>query len=113
MYEVIFFTTNKGICPVDELLDILTPKVQAKVEKWMFKLQEHGPNLPRPFADVVDGKIRELRVSFSPNTYRFLYFFHGKRIVITHGFVKKTKQVPMNEIDKSRKYMLDYLARHV
>lgn len=64
MYEIIFYQDKRGRCPTDEFLDGLQPKVRAKAEKWLEKLEEEGPNLPRPFADVVRDKIRELRLSF-------------------------------------------------
>ncbi|MBN3038740.1 MAG: type II toxin-antitoxin system RelE/ParE family toxin [Candidatus Omnitrophica bacterium] len=111
MYEVIFYTDNRDRCPADEFLDDLQSKVRGKVEKWIEKLEEDGPNLPRPYADTVKGKIRELRIVFSPNYYRFLYFFFGKTIVITHGFVKKTDKIPETEIERAGRMMQDFLQR--
>ncbi len=81
MYEVIFYTDSRDRCPTDEFLDKLQNKVRGKVAKWIGKLEEEGPNLPRPYADIVRGKIRELRLVFSPNYYRFLYFFLGKKLL--------------------------------
>ena len=89
MYEVIFYLDKRERCPAEEFLNELELRIRAKVEKWMEKLEEEGPNLPRPFADVLRGKIRELRISFRSNRYRFLYFFFGKKIIITHGFEEK------------------------
>lgn len=112
MYKVIFYESLTGKCPTDEFLDKMQPKVRAKVEKWMVKLEEEGPNLPRPFADVVRGKIRELRMRFGSNYYRFLYFFFGKKIIVTHGFLKKTDKIPPGEINRAQRMMQDYLQRH-
>jgi len=39
-----------------------------------------------------------------------LYFFYGKTIVITHGFVKKTDAVPVNEIELAERYMDEFIA---
>jgi len=108
-YEVIFFETSTGRCQTNDFLDSLQLKVKAKVEKWIEKLEEHGPHLPRPYADVVSGKIRELRIKFGSNQYRLLYFFYGKTVVITHGFVKKTDAVPANEITLAERYMNEFL----
>ena len=52
-------------CPTQDFLEDLPVKVRAKVTKWLDLLKREGSNLPRPYADVVRGKIRELRVSFS------------------------------------------------
>jgi phage-related protein len=97
-YEVLFYESPRGDCFAEDFLDDLPVKAKAKLEKWLQKLEEHGPDLPRPYADVVRGKIRELRLVFASSQYRFLYFFLGKRIIITHGFVKKTDKVPEEEI---------------
>lgn len=110
-YEVIFYRRSDGSCPTDEFLDTLGHKVRAKAQKWMLQLEIYGPNLPRPYADVVRGKIRELRVGFASQHYRFLYFFAGKRIVITHGFLKKTGPVPEEEIDRAERQMNDFLGQ--
>lgn len=112
MYKVIFYEDLKGSCPTDNFLDEMQLKIQAKIEKWMVKLEEEGPNLPRPFADVVRGKIRELRIRFGSDYYRFLYFFLDKKIIITHGFLKKTDKIPPGEIDRAERMMQDYLQRH-
>jgi len=74
-------------------------------------LEERGPDLPRPFADTVRGKIRELRVSFQHHEYRFLYFFFGRIIVMTHGFLKKSDKVPAGEINRAQKCMDNFLEQ--
>ncbi len=57
-YQVIFYKSVDGYCPVEEFLDLIPVKVRAKVAKWIIRLEECGPDLPRPFADVVRGKIK-------------------------------------------------------
>ncbi len=110
-YDVLFYETAEGQCPAQEFLDELAPKVRGKVAKWLELLEHEGPNLPRPYADVVRGKIRELRVSFSGLHHRLLYFFHSKHIVMTHGFVKKTAAIPEEELARAQRYMVDFEAR--
>ena len=110
-YEVLFYQTADGRSFAKEFLGTLEIHVKAKFEKWLEQLELQGPNLPRPFADVVYGKVRELRLRFGPLHYRFLYFFAGKKIIITHGFIKKTDRVPEEEIVRAIRYMNDFLAR--
>jgi phage-related protein len=110
-YEVLFYKDLAGNCPVEDFLDALTVKARAKAAKWIEKLEEFGPDLPRPYADIVRGKIRELRVIFASAQYRLLYFFCGKYIVITHGFTKKTNEVPDNELRKAENMMRDFEFR--
>lgn len=110
-YEVLFYEDEKGRCPTEQFLKLLPLKVRGKLAKWIEKLEEYGPDLPRPYADVVRGKIRELRLVFASDHYRFLYFFHGKKIIITHGFVKKTDRLPENEIKKAERFRIDFGER--
>jgi phage-related protein len=112
MYEVFFYEDERGRCQVDEFLDNIRLKERGKVEKWIEKLEREGPNLPRPFADTLRGKIRELRIRFGSNNYRFLYFFYGKAIIITHGFAKKTSKTPLREIEYSENKMTEFLKRN-
>ena len=107
-YEVIFHERPSGQCPMDEFLDSLPSKVRAKLMRWIEKLESEGPDLPRPYADIVREKIRELRLQFGNNQYRCLYFFDEKRIVMTHAFMKKTDRVPEREIVGAEKLMEEY-----
>ena len=109
-YKVIFYTNHRGDCPVDEFLDNLETKVRAKVLKWLQLLSEQGPRLPRPYADVLEGPIRELRVSLARLEVRLLYFFdQGRIIVVSHGFLKKTRTVPKTEIERAKTVRANWL----
>jgi len=110
-YVVLFYRTETGRCPTREFLSSLSLKVRAKISKWIEKLEECGPDLPRPYADIVCGKIHELRIVFASTQYRLLYFFYGRYIIITHGFVKKTDEIPGNEIEKAQNLMRDFELR--
>lgn len=110
-YQVIFYTNIQGHCLTKEFLDNLPDKVKGKALQWIQKLEQEGPDLPRPYADTVRGKIRELRVIFASGHYRFLYFFYHKYIVITHGFIKKTDKIPENEIERAHRLMRDFEQR--
>lgn len=110
-YRVIFYSDERDRCPTTVFLKSLSIKIEAKLNRWIDRLEELGPDLPRPYADILRGKIRELRLTFASQQYRFLYFFWGKVVVITHGFLKKTAEVPEAEIDRARRYMDDFEIR--
>lgn len=61
-WKVEFYRNPRGDEPAREFVESLDIKARAKVTKWLGLLEEKGPALPRPFADVLDGPIRELRV---------------------------------------------------
>jgi len=110
-YEIEFYRESDGHCPVDEFMDSLPDKHLARVHAYLELLEEKGPDLQRPYADILGEKIRELRPGFGRHEYRFLYFFAGRRIVVTHGFLKKTDRVHPREIERALRYMRDWLAR--
>ncbi|OGZ60910.1 MAG: hypothetical protein A2919_00045 [Candidatus Spechtbacteria bacterium RIFCSPLOWO2_01_FULL_43_12] len=109
MYKVIFYKTSRGEEPTVRYLKTLDVKVRTKFYKLLTLLENLGPNLRRPYADLLKNKIYELRIKFGSNQYRTLYFFFGREyIVITHGFTKKTDQVPEIEIKRTETYRKDF-----
>jgi phage-related protein len=109
---LVFYTTERGDSPIDEFLDGLDKKSRAKVAAHLSLLEEEGPNLKRPYADVVRGKIRELRIQFSSNQYRILYFFHLRnQIVMVHAFSKKSPQLKEKDLELAEKRMEDWVRR--
>jgi hypothetical protein len=111
-YVVEYYRTDRGDCPIEEFLESLIEKHRAKIEKFIEMLEEYGPDLPRPYADVLDGPVRELRIKFGNLQYRILYAFRGKIVLLTHGFVKKTWAVNQREIDRAKKYLSDWISRN-
>jgi phage-related protein len=112
LYNLIFYTTERGDSPVDDFLDALDKKSRAKVAAHLSLLEEQGPNLKRPYADVVRGKIRELRIHQSSNQYRILFFFQARdQIVLVHAFSKKTQQLKEKDIELAERRMEDWIRR--
>lgn len=108
MYNLLFYTNARSDSPIDDFLDSLDKKSRAKVAVYLSLLEEHGPHLGRPYADIVRRKIRELRIHQSSNQYRILYFFHLRdQIVLVHAFSKKTQQLKEKDIELAEKRMED------
>jgi Phage derived protein Gp49-like (DUF891) len=81
LFDLIFFTTERGDSPIDEFLDGLDKKSRAKVAAYLSLLEEEGPNLKRPYADVIRGKIRELGFTIARiNTASFTSFMCAIRL---------------------------------
>jgi phage-related protein len=54
----------------------------------------------------------ELRKRTHQGNVRLLYFFFdGEKIIISHGFKKKSNAVPAREIDKAVDFRKDYFER--
>ncbi len=112
MYNLVFYTTERGDSPVDDFLDSLDKKSRAKVAAHVSLLEEYGPNLKRPYADIVRSKIREFRIHHSSNQYRILYFFQMReQIVLVHAFSKKTQQLKEKDIELAERRREDWIRR--
>lgn len=109
LYKAIYYTTERGDNPVEEFIDSLDEVTQARFFSYVGLLRAEGPGLKRPFADTVRGKIRELR----PRQARVLYFFAvGDKIILLHGFLKKTQEINPRDITLAETRMGDWLRRH-
>lgn len=86
--------------------------MKAKVFRVIDMLEANGIYLREPYSKCLDDGIFELRAQVGSDISRVLYFFMvGKKVVLTHGFVKKTQKTPSSEIDRAKKYRDDYLSR--
>ena len=111
-YEIELYSKENGEEPVREFILELEPKIQAKILKIIDLLENNGPSLRMPYSEHLDDGIFEIRVKQSTNISRILYFFvKGKRIILTNGFVKKTRKTPRSEIDLAKIYRADYERR--
>jgi phage-related protein len=114
LYRIVFYTSDRSDSPIDDFLDALDLKSRAKVAAHLSLLEEWGPNLKRPHADVVRKKIRELRIRQGSKQYRILYFFQFREeIVLVHGFQKKMQQLKERDIELAERRMHDWMRRHL
>lgn len=112
-WDVEFYEKENGEVPVDEFLDSLSAKDEAKVMRTIQLLEELGIHIRGPHCDYLGDNIYELRTKISSNIYRVLYFHHeNNKFVLTHGFTKKTQKTPPREIRLAKSYRDDYLKRH-
>ena len=111
--EVIFYTTDKGKCPVDDFLDSLEISVVKKIA-WTLKLIEEMDFVPKTYFKKLastDG-IWEVRIKVGKNIYRLFSFWdENNLVVLTHGIIKKTQKTSRNEIKKAETYKTDYFRR--
>jgi phage-related protein len=111
-FQVEFYDTEDGRTPTQEFLDSLEPKMNAKMVGLMEILEEKGHSLREPYSAPLEDGIFELRAIQGSNISRALFFFYVEgRIVITHGFIKKTQKTPRAQIELAKKYRADFLRR--
>ena len=84
MFEVEFYDTSEGQCPVQDFLDSLEPKIKAKTLRTIDLLETNGPNLREPYSSPMGNGIFELRTKQGTNITRVFYFFLvGQKVVLT------------------------------
>ncbi len=112
-WKVHFYKSEEGECPIRKFLDSLDIRERAKAVSWIGLLKEHGISLHRPFADILEDGIHELRMKLSGEQTRILYFFcYRDYIILTHDFVKTTDKVPKKEIVRAKEYRNDFLKHY-
>ncbi len=111
-YQVDFYETTDGKQPAKDFLLSLDYDMRAKIISTISILQDNGPELRKPYSEHLDDGIFELRAKVGSNISRVLYFFYvGKNIILTNGFVKKTQKTPQEELEKAKRYRADFLRR--
>ena len=92
--------------PMIEFLDSLSVKERAKIFAYIEKFVELKNSGGRPKENLskhLEDGMFELRVSFENRISRSFFFYEAeKRIIFTHGFVKKERKIPKNEIEKAK-----------
>ena len=94
-FEVEFYTKANGEKPAKDFILGLHVKMRAKVLGIINVLEEKGNQLREPYSKHLDDGIFEIPGKVGTDIARVLYFFYyGKKIVMTNGFIKKTQETP-------------------
>ncbi len=90
-------------------------RVQAEIESWpadvladyakvIELLMEHGPNLRLPHSRAFGDGLFELRPRGREGIGRAFYcFLIGRRVMVLHAFIKKSRETPDHELKLARK----------
>ena len=104
-----FYRTKDGREPLAEFLDSLPTNFRAKALWELDLLAEKGQELREPYVKHIEGELWELRIKFASNISRIFYFIPYKtKIVLLHGFVKKTRRTPAQHIRIAKERLKDY-----
>ena len=99
-FKAEFYETEEGKKPAAKLFGLVSI------------LEQYGNQLREPYSKPLGDGIFELRAKVGTDISRVLYFFYYEgRIVLTHGFVKKTKKTPPSEIEYAKKCRKAFLER--
>lgn len=112
MWEIDYYETPRGRCPVQDFVDSLDVRSKAKIARTLDLLEQFGVKLGMPFAKHVEGDLWELRTRVGTDQYRIIYFlFTGGVFILLHGFMKKTGRIPQRDLETARERRKDFLSR--
>jgi phage-related protein len=107
-----FYLDERGNSPVEEFLESLDTKTQARFLWSMKQLEARNVLAREPLVRHLEGRLWELREESKTNIYRLIYvFFAERRIVYLHGFQKKTRRTPPRELTIARQRYASFVAR--
>ncbi|MEC4273387.1 type II toxin-antitoxin system RelE/ParE family toxin [Adlercreutzia sp. R25] len=113
MFDIEFYRTRNGSCPMESFLDSLDSKMAVKALQELSLLAEKGIELREPHSKAIGDGLFELRIKLGSDISRAFYFFlKGRRIIVTNGFIKKSQKTPSREIRRARLFKQDWEERY-
>ncbi len=116
-YSVEFVKMQSASTPFISFLEELNTQERAEILAYIeeFRVAKSSAS---PIADALTkylgNGILELRVRHTNRISRSLFFyFAGKRIIFTHGFIKKTRTTPRVELEKAERYRSEFLRQNI
>ena len=109
-----YYQTPGGSVPIAEFVDGIPPQAKAKFIRSLELLEQYGLLLREPWVRNIQDipKLRELRFISFGDIYRFFFFpVAGRKLILLHGFKKKTQQTPRRELQTAEARMKDYIRR--
>ena len=111
-FDAIFYDKPDGTEPAQEFMNKLDIKMRAKMTRTIKIIMLGGTMVREPYSKHLEDGIFEARAKVGTNLSRVLYFFYdGQRIILTHGFTKKTQKTPKSEINRAKKYRNEFISR--
>jgi phage-related protein len=107
-----YYVEDNGRVPVREILQSVDKETYARFLWSLEQVRVRNIMAREPLARHIEGKIWEIREESHTNIYRILYFFSsGKRIILLHGFTKKTQKLPGKELEMAMKRLARFIER--
>ena len=108
--QVEFYYSEKGDLPAKEYLEKLSVKVKVKLAAFVKLIADEGRLYDEKKFRLVSKT--EKIYEFKSLGYRFFNFFYsGGRLIITNGYLKKTRKVEKKELEKAVRIKKDYKYR--
>ncbi len=94
-----FFRTATGNEPVrDWLINEVTDEERIKIGSEIRTVELSWP-IGMPLCRALGRSLWEIRVHLLDRIARVIFFIHDEQMVLLHGFIKKSRQIPQADID--------------
>ncbi|MBC8378262.1 MAG: type II toxin-antitoxin system RelE/ParE family toxin [Planctomycetes bacterium] len=105
--EAFFYCSGAGAEPVRDWLKGLDA-VQRKAIGEDIRTAQYGWPLGMPLIRKLEPGLWEVRTKFKSGISRTLFTVERNRMILLHGFIKKTQKTPPNELQTARRRLKRY-----
>lgn len=98
---VSFYCTDAGNEPVREFLRDLTAEDRKHIGEDI-KTAQYGWPLGMPLIRKLDTGLWEVRSHINDGIARVLFTVVGERMVLLHGFIKKSQKTPASDLNTAK-----------
>jgi len=110
IFSIEFYTAKDGSSPAEEWLESQPLKMQQKFAVLFKVLGDAGKIFNEQKFKHLTGTNQLFE--FKADQGRVLcFFFIGKRVILTHGFLKKSDKTPKGEIERAENLKSDFMMR--
>lgn len=99
--EVIFYRSASGDDPAAEWIRSLPKADRQTIGKDLMKIQIGWP-IGMPLVRKLESDLWEMRSNLRYGIARVLFTIEGKKMIVLHGFIKKTQKTPPAELQTVR-----------
>ena len=105
--DVVFFRTEAGNEPVRDWLKSLPREERHSIGEDLLTVQYAWP-VGKPLVDNLGEGIWELRSRLPSRIARVLFIVSEEKIIVLHGFIKKTQKTPAQNLRLARRRKREY-----
>ena len=108
--QVVFYTHSSGRSPITDFIDKQSRIDQAIISAVLEDIEDSGFTAKGCKFRQLKGKLWEIKIKTPSGSSRFLYLMTSKeKMIILHGFKKKSQKTPLKEIHIGLKRLKEYL----
>jgi phage-related protein len=105
--DTVFFRTANGNEPVRKWLRSLGKEQRKTIGEDIAYVQYKWP-IGKPRVDHLRGDVWEIRSSLGDQIARTLFGVQRNQMVLLHGFIKKTRRTPNDDIQLAEKRLKEW-----